>query len=47
VGFITNPFNKGPLSEKVPFIFYAPQDQLDKFKSAENWQIGSFDHDDI
>ncbi len=44
-GFIANPFNKGPLSEKVPFIFYAPQQQLDKYKAPHNWQIGSFDHD--
>lgn len=44
-GFISNPFNQGPLHEKVPFIFYASEDEMNLFKTPKKWQINSFDHD--
>lgn len=43
--FIINPFKKGPLSEKTPFIFFAPEMAMNKFSSPLNWQITSYDHD--
>ena len=43
--FMSNPFNKGPLSEKTPFIFYADDVVMDKYSSAEQWQITGYDHD--
>jgi hypothetical protein len=46
-GFLSNPFNKGPLHDKVPFIFYALDDEIVLFKDANNWQINSFDHDSL
>jgi hypothetical protein len=44
-GFISNPFNRGPLHEKVPFIFYASDDRMRLLGHSQNWQINSFDHD--
>jgi len=45
VGFIYNPFNKGPLSTKVPFIFYSDDTTMERFNSNDKWLISSFDHD--
>lgn len=45
LGFISNPFSKGPLSTRVPFIFYAGEKQLQEYADARSWTIGSFDHD--
>lgn len=44
-GFISNPFSKGPLSTKGPFIFYSTDKYLLQYNDASNWLIGSFDHD--
>lgn len=44
-GFISNPFKKGPLSERTPFIFYAGKMQLEKYNHPFKWLINSFDHD--
>ena len=44
-GFISNPFSKGPLSAKVPFIFYTDTEGLKKYNVTEKWLIHSFDHD--
>ena len=46
-GFINNPFKTGPLSEKTPFIFYAPKEVIAKYNDPEKWLINSFDHDAI
>lgn len=43
--FIINPFKKGPLSEKTPFIFFAPETVMNKFSSPDKWQIKAYDHD--
>ena len=45
VGFISNPFNKGPLSEKTPFIFYSTDKMMDELNNQNLWNIISFDHD--
>lgn len=44
-GFLLNPFRRGPLSLKVPFIFYAPESELEQWNVAEHWQVRTYDHD--
>jgi len=44
-GFISNPFKKGSLSLKTPFIFYAENSDLVQYNDANKWNISSFDHD--
>lgn len=44
-GFISNPFNKGPLSFKTPFIIYADEERMKRFADADKWLISSYDHD--
>ena len=44
-GFITNPFEKGPLSEKVPFIFYTNKAELEKYNDKNCWLVNAYDHD--
>ena len=44
-GFISNPFSKGPLAEKTPFIFYANKEELERYNDAGQWLINAFDHD--
>jgi hypothetical protein len=46
-GFLSNPFSRGPLNERVPFIFYASEDQMNLFRDEKKWQINSFEHDAI
>jgi hypothetical protein len=46
-GFISNPFKKGPLSPKIPFILYSTEEKMDKYKDASLWNISSFDHDSM
>jgi hypothetical protein len=45
LGFISNPFSKGPLSIKVPFIFYANKEELNTYNAKHKWLVNSFDHD--
>jgi Acetyltransferase (GNAT) domain len=45
--FISNPFKKGPLCEKTPFIFFALPKELDELNESSSWQINAFDHDAI
>lgn len=44
-GFIVNPFKKGPLKERTPFIFYSTEEIMNKYSDASKWQITSYDHD--
>lgn len=44
-GFIYNPFSRGPLSIKTPFIFYTNDNEMSKYNQADKWLINSFDHD--
>lgn len=46
-GFINNPFNKGPLSEKTPFIFYAAEEVINNYNDPRKWLINSFEHDAV
>ncbi|MEP7229589.1 MAG: GNAT family N-acetyltransferase [Ginsengibacter sp.] len=43
--FISNPFKKGPLAEKTPFIFFGDELILNKYSSPLKWEITSYDHD--
>jgi hypothetical protein len=45
IGFVSNPFNKGPLSEKTPFIFYSTEPIMNTNNNPKHWNIISFDHD--
>ncbi|MBA2726657.1 MAG: GNAT family N-acetyltransferase [Parachlamydiaceae bacterium] len=45
--FITNPLNRGPLSNKVPFIFFAEDQVMEKFSEPNFWEIKSYDHDSL
>lgn len=42
--FISNPFNRGPLSEKTPFIIYSNIKE-DYIFNKDNWCINSYDND--
>lgn len=44
-GFISNPFSKGPLNEKTPFMFYADEETMNNFAKPSCWFINSYDHD--
>lgn len=44
-GFMSNPFEKGPLSEKVPFIFYTNSADMGKYNNKNCWNVNAFDHD--
>ena len=44
-GFWVNPFNWGPLHDKIPFIFYSPESELVKYNDSTKWQIIPFCHD--
>lgn len=43
--FVANPFKKGPLAERTPFIIFAPPDVIDKNSDASKWQMTSYDTD--
>ena len=43
--FISNPFKKGPLSERTPFIFFAEEQVMEKYALPQHWQMCSYDHD--
>jgi len=43
--FLINPFKKGPLTERTPFIFFADEEVMKKYQSPQQWQITSYDHD--
>ncbi len=47
LGFITNPFNFGPLSERVPFILYGSEEVMDQYMSPEDWHVTTYDHDSL
>ncbi len=45
--FISNPFSKGPLSEKTPFIIYKSNKNYEAENIETKWLINSFDHDSM
>jgi hypothetical protein len=46
-GFISNPFSKGPLAFRTPFIIFTGSKQLERVKNVHCWNISPFDHDSI
>lgn len=44
-GFLINPFGRGPLSQKTPFIFFSDESTMIKFNNSDSWTIKCFDHD--
>lgn len=47
LGFITNPFSFGPLNEKVPFILYSSEEEMDKYMDPADWGVTTYDHDSL
>lgn len=47
LGFIFNPFNRGPLSTRLPFIFFATNEEMSKYSKPSSWLINAFDHDSL
>ncbi len=47
LGFITNPFGRGPLNEKVPFILYSSEETMDQFMNPNDWMVTTYDHDSL
>ena len=43
--FISNPFKKGPLSYKTPFLIYTNKEKEMRYSSKDKWLINSFDYD--
>ena len=44
---MSNPFKKGPLSQKIPFIFYSLNEVMKENNDHNKWFISSFDHDSM
>lgn len=47
LGFITNPFSFGPLNERVPFILFSSEQEMDSYNEPENWWVTTYDHDSL
>lgn len=45
--FITNPFNKGPLAYKPPFLLFSDEQTMAKYSIAKKWQVSAYDYDAI
>lgn len=43
--FVVNPFNKGPLHEKVPFLYLSDQKRISDFLNPQDWDMFSYNHD--
>lgn len=43
--FVVNPLKRGPLHEKIPFIFYADEATMDAEAPPARWAIGAYDND--
>jgi hypothetical protein len=44
-GFVSNPFNKGPLAEKSPFLIYTDDEKMTKFSDPGKWSVTAYDYD--
>ncbi|MFT4544727.1 MAG: hypothetical protein ACI9EQ_001189 [Bacteroidia bacterium] len=47
LGFINNPFSFGPLNERVPFIQFSNEENMEKYKNASDWLVTTYDHDSL
>ena len=43
--FVSNPFKKGPLSYKTPFLIYTNKEKMNYYSDKAKWLINSFDYD--
>ena len=46
-GFFHNPFSKGPLNTKIPFIFLTQENGIIDFSNSSNWNVSPYDHDSL
>lgn len=44
-GFLSNPFNRGPLSIKTPFLLLSSSNVISKINDPSCWNITAYDHD--
>jgi hypothetical protein len=44
-GFLINKTGYGPMKFKLPFMYFAQKENIDKFKDEKLWSITPFDHD--
>lgn len=44
-GMLWNPFSKGPLSYRTPFILYSTEAIMNDLENPTSWNITSFEHD--
>ena len=47
IGFMSNPFSKGPLSYRTPFITFTKEEDYQSVKNCTYWNISPYDHDSI
>ena len=47
LGFINNPFSFGPLAERVPFILFSTEEEMEQFMSPADWNVTTYDHDSL
>ncbi|MFM1875602.1 MAG: hypothetical protein RL266_1339 [Bacteroidota bacterium] len=47
LGFWSNPFSFGPLNERVPFILYSNEEEMDQYMLPSDWTITTYDHDSL
>ena len=47
IGFMSNPFLKGPLSYRTPFITFTKEEDYQTVKNCTYWNISPYDHDSI
>ncbi|HKC37284.1 MAG TPA: GNAT family N-acetyltransferase [Chitinophagaceae bacterium] len=46
-GFMSNPFKKGPLSGKSPFLLYGDDAIMTKFSDPDKWSVTAYDYDAV
>ena len=47
LGFLNNPFSFGPLTERVPFIMYSSENEMEQYLSPTDWWVTTYDHDSL
>ncbi|MCF8276593.1 MAG: GNAT family N-acetyltransferase [Flavobacteriales bacterium] len=45
LGFLGNSFSFGPYQERIPFLFYTHEDEMENYHSPSDWGITTYDND--
>jgi hypothetical protein len=43
--FMTNPFQKGPLSDRPPFLIYSDEKTMERYGDPAKWCITAYEYD--